>query len=260
MKTFRKIFIGTVLLFYLNGCQKALEAYLGFPMQPENIDAEFVPGLNVFGLIKAGPSMDTLNHFFEVHRILHVFDTAATMTVDEATIELTRHRDGNPSIDYQLRSIANGRYTSPFITTKAGDYWEYRCSYDTFLITATTRVPNQPKIMDGSLSFAENQLVFTIEPDTMAYMYDIYYLSSDDFVFQRKIPQQAIPTEVILDIKQVANTAGGLLYVIAYDANYERYHTTANTFFKPNAFRPRFSTVNGGYGCFGSAHIMELQF
>ncbi|MGD9994510.1 MAG: hypothetical protein AB7S69_14525 [Salinivirgaceae bacterium] len=260
MKTLLKIFIGTGLLFSLSGCQKAMEAYLGFPMQPDNIDAEFKPGLNVFGLIKAGPSMDTLNHFFEVHRILHVFDTAATMTLDEAQIELTRHRDGNPSIDYQLRSIANGRYTSPFITTEAGDYWEYQCIYDTFLIKATTRVPNQPKIMDGSFYFAGNKLHFTLEPDTTAYMYDIYYLSSDDFVHQRKIPQQPDPTAVTLEVKTEPYTQGGLLYVIAYDANYERYHTTANTFFKPNAYRPRFSTVNGGYGCFGSAHILEKQF
>lgn len=260
MKTLLKILIGTGLLISLNGCQKALEAYLGFPMQPENIDAEFKPGLNVFGLIKAGPSMDTINHFFEVHRILHVFDTAATMVIDEANIELTRHRNGNPEVDYLLRSTSNGRYTSPFITTEAGDYWEYQCIYDTFLITATTWVPNQPEIMDGSLSLAGNKLHFTLEPDTTAYMYDIYFISSDDFVYLRKIPQQPDPTVVTLEVKAEPYTQGGLLYVIAYDANYERYHTTANTFFKPNAFRPRFSTVNGGYGCFGSAHIMEKQF
>jgi hypothetical protein len=260
MKTLTKILIGTGLLFSLSGCQKALEAYLGFPMQPENINAEYQPGLNVFGIIKAGPSMDTINHFFEVHRIMHVFDTTATMKVDEATIELTRHRIGNPSVDYLLRSIANGRYTSPFITAEAGDYWEYQCIYDTFLITATTRVPNQPQLIEGSLYFAENKLHFTLESDTTAFMYDIYYLSSNDFVHQRKIPQYPEATEVSLEIKTAPFEQGGLLYVIAYDANYERYHTTANTFFKPNAYRPRFSTVNGGYGCFGSAHIMEKQF
>lgn len=260
MKSLLKILLGTGLLINLSGCQKAMEAYLGFPMQPENINSEFALGLNVFGLIKAGPSTDTLNHYFEVQKILHVFDTAETMTIDEANIELTRHRNGNPSVDYLLRPISNGRYTSPFITTEAGDYWEYQCVYDTFLITATTRVPNQPQLAEGSLVFAANKLSFSLIPDTTAYLYDIYFISSDDFVHQRKIPQHPDSVTVTLDIKNNHNTPGDLLYVIAYDANYERYLTTANTFFKPNAFRPRFSTVNGGYGCFGSAHIMEKRF
>jgi hypothetical protein len=91
-------------------------------------------------------------------------------------------------------------------------------------------------------------------------MYDMYYISSNDFVHLRKIPQYPEAIEVSLEIKTAPFEQGGLLYVIAYDANFERYHTTANTFFKPNAYRPRFSTVNGGYGCFGSAHIMQKQF
>jgi len=39
---------------------------------------------------------------------------------------------------------------------------------------------------------------------------------------------------------------------LKYDKNMVEYITTSNTFFKPNAFRPAFSTVDGGYGTFGA--------
>ncbi|HCC31031.1 MAG TPA: hypothetical protein DEQ03_13450 [Marinilabiliales bacterium] len=63
MRTFRNLITGLFLTGLTSGCQKAFEAYLGLPMQPENINAVFEPGLNIFGIIKAGPSLDTINHF-----------------------------------------------------------------------------------------------------------------------------------------------------------------------------------------------------
>ena len=74
MKLERKFFITTVL-FALLGCEKAMDIFVGMPFQPKNISSEYTPGLNIFGILKAGPSYDTLNHFFEVQILLHPSDT-----------------------------------------------------------------------------------------------------------------------------------------------------------------------------------------
>ncbi len=258
METFIKIALGIFLAANLTACQKIAEAYLGFPLQPKNINAEFEPGLNIFGMIKAGPTMDTINHFFEVQQILSVFDDAETMTINNASIELTRHRSGVPTREYVLFSISSGRYSSSSIAVNGGDFWEYECIYDTFLITAHTQVPQQPTLEEGSITFSENKLAFSINTDSTAFIYDIYYINSEIFVNKRIIPQHHQPTLVELNIPNEPIEQQGLLFVIAYDANYEKYISVSNTFFKPNAFRPQFSTVDGGYGCFGSAHILQV--
>lgn len=259
MRTFRNLITGLFLTGLTSGCQKAFEAYLGLPMQPENINAVFEPGLNIFGIIKAGPSLDTINHFFEVHGILHVFDTSQTMQVDDATIELKRIRTGSPNMDYTLNSVSEGRYSNTFISTLGGDRWEYQCLYDTFLITASTIVPQTPKIQEGSMTFSHQKIRFNITPDSTAFMHDVYYYSINTYDFQRLIPIPDTPTTVEINAIVNQGTHSSVLYVIAYDANYEKYISTSNTFFKPNAYRPRFSTVTGGYGCFCSANILHLQ-
>ncbi len=79
------------------------------------------------------------------------------------------------------------------------------------------------------------------------------------YALKRIVPNNIGNTDVQLKIEYNASGAINLLYVIAYDINYERYVTTSNIFFKPNAFRPRFTTVDGGYGCFGSLNSLEID-
>lgn len=260
MKRILQISLILSIFITFTGCEKALEAYLGFPLQPKNIDAEFTPGLNIFGMLKAGPSLDTLNHIFEVQLMQHVTDTDALKIIYDANIKLTRLRANLPPMEYDLYSLENGDYTNPFLNPQAGDIWNYTCVYDTFLITSQTRIPNEPQIDPNSVKFSDGNIQLTLLPDTSAFMYDVYFIYLQDVSFKRIIPQAGTSTEVTLPLNSNNKGLSGDLFVVAYDANYEKYVTTSNTFFKPNAFRPRFSTVDGGYGCFGSAHIFHQEF
>jgi len=242
------------LVLSLASCEKALEIYIGFPLQPTNINSVYEPGLNVFGVLKAGDTMDTINHYFEVLNIPHVFDTTSDIAVYNAQITLVRNTD-----TLTLSQNDDGLYYNYEIVPVPGDTWGYSCVYDTFNITSATTIPNMPVVDPNSISRSNGSLNFTIDYDSSAFMYDVYYIDEYSFVKKRFVPDNSTDIEVRLDIDYNELSAINLLYVFAYDKNYERYITTSNIFFKPNAFRPRFTTVNGGYGCFGSLSSLQVD-
>jgi len=259
MKNIKIVIVAASLCLTFAGCEKMFEIYMGVPLQPKNINSEYVPGLNIFGMLKAGPTYDTLNHYFEVEQIIYVFDTTTIISIDSAIIELARHQDNGSETKYTLMPYGEGKYTNPFLDAKPGDVWNYQCIYDTFNITSQTLIPNEPQIKEGSLKVTNSNLSFVINTDPTAFMYDVFYIDEMGFYTKRIVPQQGINTEVSFDINFSSNSQINQLFVYAYDKNYEEYITTSNIFFKPNAFRPRFTTVEGGWGCFCSASSLMVD-
>lgn len=257
MKNFQYIFVSVLVLVFFSACQKTLEIYIGLPLQPKNINAIYEPGLNVFGILKAGETLDTINHYFEVQTVPEIFDTTSNLNIFDAQITLTQNRDALNS--YNLFHIGEGRYFHYGIDPKPGDIWEYHCVYDTFDITSTSIVPNMPFIIPESLKQRSSNISFLIKYDSTAFMYDVYYVDQFSYALQRIVPEAERDNNVSLDINTSKKSEFNLLYVIAYDKNYEEYVTTSNIFFKPNAYRPRFTTVNNGFGCFGSLTSLKLD-
>ena len=246
------------LLFVFAGCERAFELYVGIPFQPININSEYEPGLNIFGILKAGPSYDTLNHFFEVQKLLPQSDTAVFFEINEAAINLRYFIDNESPELYLLHNYGGGYYTNNEINPDFGELWSYECEYDSFLVKSQTRIPNEPHLQESSMKTSENTLSFFIQPDSTAFLYEVYYFNESDFIFKRIIPIEDNPTEVILNIKP-DEKAGSKLFVFAYDKNYERYISTSNIFYKPNAYRPKYSSVEGGYGCFCSTASIQIE-
>jgi hypothetical protein len=249
----------TIALF--TNCQKVAEYYIGLPLQPTNINSIYEPGLNVFGMIKAGPTYDSINQYVEVQNILHVFtlaDTFDILSVQEAKITLVQKRNNAIVNEYLLDTI-NWKYYHPAIEAVPGDVWEYECIYDTFRITSASIIPNLPQMVDGSLSNENGMIRFQVEPDSTAFMYDAYFISDKGFALQRIVPNPNQSINVELSIGENWGEHMNQIFVYAYDSKYQQYVTTSNIFFKPNAFRPRFTTVEGGYGCFGTASSLMVE-
>ncbi len=255
MKRINKITIILACALTLFSCQKSLEVYMGLPLQPKNINSEYEPGLNIFGILKTGETLDTVNHYFEVHQLLYVFDTVSNVIVDYANISL-KCINNNTEKKYLLNYVEQGRYHNPVINPKPGDKWEYQCIADTFVVTSVTVIPNKPVIEQGSLQITGNSVSFNIRPDSTAFIYDVYYINNNSFVTNRISATNGIAASVFFN--NIATNGQSVIYVIAYDLNFEKYNTGSNTFFKPNAYRPKYTTVNGGYGCFCSASITKL--
>jgi hypothetical protein len=251
-KTIRLINI-TALLFLINSCNWLGEYYVGINMQPD-IDKEgFKPGLNVFGILKTGESLDTTNHYFEVQQLIFALEPESSMIVENASIKLVRYSLDGVIQQYDLEHIVGGTYKNGMIETNAGDRWEYFCEYDTFAVHSSCIVPMIPQIIRESLVQTKTNLHFDIVYDSSAFIYDVYVIAEKGFAFDRVVANRNANTMVDVQLKAETNFQNGVLYVYAYDKQFESYFSTSSIFFKPNAYRPHFSTVMGGFGVFGAA-------
>jgi len=150
-----------------------------------------------------------------------------------------------------LNPYGEGIFKNSEIETAPGDRWEYLCVADTFSVKSTCIIPNTPQIR--AIEFTpDGHLKFVIPFDSTAFMYDIYLLSNDKFSDMKIVPKKGVDSSVEFKPDWDPQNGSTMLFVFAYDQNLEKYYTTSNTFFKPNAFRPSFSTVEGGYGTFGA--------
>lgn len=246
------IIVVVIASLTFSSCLKIGEYYAGLNLQPEMSNSPFTPGLNVFGVLKTGPDFDTINHYFEVQQLLNIADWSDTLNIVDASIQLVRLTEQGTANNYTLKSTSDVRYIDTTIVVAPGDQWTYVCSYDTFEVTSSCLVPNRPKLIDGSVINEASRLRFTIASDETAFMYLVYLIDGVNVQYEQKVPIAGAQTTFDLSFDWSANNEPRLLYVFAYDQKLEEYYTTSNTFFKPNAYRPLFSTVEGGYGTFGA--------
>ena len=250
-----------MILTFFSGCVKFGEYYAGLTKQPNISEADVQSGLNVYGIIKTGPAIDVKNHYFEVQRILFVWGDYDSLYVNNADVSLTRVPLSGIVENYELKS-GGCTYSNNAIQTAPGDRWFYRCSYDTFIVTASCLVPNEPQLSDLVVRADSGLVDLSISPDSTAFMYNVYLLSDSTHSYiEKKIPVKGVETDYRIKLDWDIRGKMLVLFVFAYDKNLEKYYTTSNIFFKPNAFRPYFSTVDGGYGTFGavSSTMVILQ-
>jgi hypothetical protein len=261
MRRYKKITISLVISAMLfAGCADIGEYYVGLNMQPDMSEAPFEPGLNVFGIVKTGPSFDTANHYFEVHQLADLFNfEEENLIVVDANIILTRQTAGGEVFTYRPEITPDSTYVDREIKVGAGDQWFYTCSYDSFLVESQCIVPAEPQI-NADIKLNGNHLGFSIQPDTTAFMYGVYVIENDNVAFEQILPVPGQVTQVDLSLEWPPEKGRGKVFVFAYDENFRTYYATSNTFFKPNAYRPAFTTVDGGYGVFGAVSSVIVSY
>jgi hypothetical protein len=124
-------------------------------------------------------------------------------------------------------------------------------------LTAETTLPRQPVILNNAFIFSNGNVQFNIVSDTSAYLYDIYLINGSNQFTQRIAPSGSGNT--LVTISTGSPVAGAVLLIYAYDKNLSEYFTQSNLFIKPNTYRPPFTTVENGYGCFGSLNILSIK-
>lgn len=237
------------LLFVLSGCQWVAESYLGLNMQPGMDEADFTPGLNVFGALKAGETLDTINCYFEIQEVKFLGSTFENFSVEDAEIELQCTRTDGTLETYHLTHRENGLYMHANLDINPGEHWAFTCTADTFTVRSECVIPNTPMVQNVSLQ--SNGVQFEIGHDTTAFMYDVYLISGEKVQYNRVVALQTGNTSIQLKTTWTPTAGSTTLYVLAYDRQFERYFSTSSLFFKPNAYRPPFTVVEGGYGVFG---------
>ena len=91
--------------------------------------------------------------------------------------------------------------------------------------------------------------------DSSVVLYDVYLIIGQQAYTNRIQRPETGEIAVIVIIEQ-SGVSVGLLIIYAYDLQLSEY-MTYNVSIKPNTYRSDYSTVDNGFGCFGSFNVFS---
>ena len=235
----------------------------GMGPQPSYIDKhEHKPMLNVFGVLRP----DTLDgkplSFVHLEESVSATSFPDNMLVTDAKIKVFEHDHNlvtdSLELDYtNLNSTFETlEYRNIHFYPLPGLTYGISCVRDGYPeLTSRTTIPLVPAIKENTLFLGADELSFIILRDSLAALYDIYYVNGPNKYSQRIRPPAVGDISVKMDFEPGLTTEGYLI-IYAYDAKLSEY-MTYNVSIKPNTFRSNYSTVENGYGCFGSVNFLR---
>ncbi len=127
-------------------------------------------------------------------------------------------------------------------------------------LTGTTEVPATPEIDTSSISFDGSIFELDLVHDTSAFMCDlVLYYTLDQQLYaerQRVIPDSLTSARIEFTLES-SDAIPVMLEVYAFDINLTLYLNSSFTI-KPQTYYEAVTTVENGYGCFGS--VVRKQF
>ena len=118
-------------------------------------------------------------------------------------------------------------------------------------------MPDPPEIIPTSLEISSGKIEFTVRRDEKAGLYEAVLVGPAGYQSGRFLPPESGDTVVSIQISGESGPPTALI-IYAYDLNLAVY-LTANISIKPNVYQSNFSTVENGYGCFGSLNVREIS-
>lgn len=225
-------------------------------------DSAYTPAMNIFGVLRPDSANGLPMSSVHIERSYPFNQIPDTVVIDDAKVTVYE-MDGNAAVDsaaFQYTDFNSAfttfEYRHETFSPEAGRTYGIACERIGYpRLTATTTVPGVPQIVDDSIRLNSDRLSFTILRDTLAALYDVYYIAGDAVRNARiSRPETGdIKVEIQLEKNDIST---GLLLIYAYDLNLSEY-ITFNVSIKPNTFRSAYSTVQNGFGCFGSLNILK---
>ncbi|NQV41374.1 MAG: DUF4249 family protein [Candidatus Marinimicrobia bacterium] len=231
------------------------------PMPTEIVETKFEPGLNIMGVLRADDQPGT--SFININRALTTEEIYSdTIPNFSPQVDYAKVSSAESAAEYQFRRSEDtsdwGNYFDTTLTVEAGMIYDLEISaagYPT--LTAFTRVPNKPQLVANSLIVSSDAVSFQMQHHASAYEYKLYL-----FFAEAVLEKVVHPTigEIIDIAWGFGNDRGDPIYLqlIALDENLTRYGDSPISFI-PNTYHPDGSTVEGGYGCFGSVSVTSLE-
>lgn len=223
---------------------------------------QFIPGLNILGVIRPDSAGQKSMNLIYLEKVIPAVSPTPDSTVSlDFNLQLYKI-DQQIIVDslcysYHYPDTTYTHHPSNF-GPQAGNHFKIICKSSGLpYLTAETIIPNLPVI--NSVTTNNNKVQFAIDADSTAFLYDVYLFVDEQQYFQRILRAKTGSTTV----EMAANLSNGQhrkLMIYAYDKNLSEYLTTPNLFIKPNTYRPPFSTVRNGYGCFGSLNVLKMEF
>ncbi len=260
-----KIYISLLfIIISFSSCEEFGEFFLGLDQQPEIIEGEFVPGFNILGILRPDTLGGQPASFIRAERVFPALgDTSSPVLIEDANIYVAPSSRPEDSIPFVFTSSDTSynkqNYYPGNFYPMAGKEYKLVCRHAELpTLKATTRVPHEPKVANMKTQAGET-IEFEILADTTAFYHEVYLLQNRQVVDSKNlIPQKGVPTFV--SMQWPGNTLETWIEIYAYDKNMAVYSTSFNTSFNFNRYRPSISTVENGYGCFGSVNKTAIRF
>jgi len=242
-------------------CEKL---FTGFGPQPSYIDTpEYEEKLNILGVLRPDSLQGRSQSFVHVEKAISIYDVDDSLDIQDVEVTIFELEENIPVDTIQLvYSDFNGfydkeEYRDSTFFPHANTTYLVRCKKEGFPeLLGRTTVPSKPEIIPGTVLYADNNLSFAIQPDSLASLYYIYLEVGGTVFFRQFIKQENENINVEFQLKDSNTVHTATVTIITYDYQLSEY-ITYNINVKPNTFRENYSTVEKGYGCFGSLNITE---
>jgi hypothetical protein len=243
MKSKFLIHITISLLLFTSGCSKS-DLFDFAVIRPDSVDSN---------------PMTTFNFEKVIPAISNTYDSTSVIDLNVVVYKINK----GIIID-SLSFIYN--YPDTLITHEPinfspenGNIFKIVCNSTNLpTLTAETYFPNQPVIENNKIIIDSKKVAFSIIADSTAYLYDIYIFDKSNQYYERVLRSKNGNTNIEIATNSTV-TSEAVLVVYAYDKNLSEYLTATNLFYKFNTYRPPFSTVHNGFGCFGSLNILSKK-
>jgi hypothetical protein len=250
-----------VLIFIFISC----DYYLGMNQQPLFEDENIDEGLNIFGLLRPDSIENFNRSFVFVQQIWSAleFDSLSIMWQAEIRVEHLVDNNTVESVDFPMvppdLNFSDSLYRplDHFIPLP-GERYRLICQYEGFPdAVGETVIPSKPGILDNSLEISERNVSFTLVADTLIKMLDVYLVGNNNSWFiNRIVPVVGMDADVELELP--VDPTGMVLTIYSYDVNLAAYYGNANTSLNFNKYRTTITTLQSGYGVFGSLNYVTI--
>lgn len=254
-KTFLHI---SVIVILLISCKDALDVYLGVPLQPRFDTETFQPGLNIFGVIRPDSTNEYNNSFIILQKVTPAVGDSSGWEIDTALVWVSKIYNDQPDsiCEFTLtNSDSTFRETSyrpnSDFNPKQGDVLMAECIYEDLpVLYAKTIIPNKPMSSNSTFNYSNNSIELELLPDTSYFMLDVFVYANSEIIAYQRIPTVDDYNSNI-SISSIYSLPDSVV-VYCYDYNLAVYYLTSNTSLNFNKYRKSFSTVENGFGVFGS--------
>lgn len=242
------------------------EYYIGLNQQPDFTSKIKEEGLNIFGILRPDAVSGFNRSFVYVHRILPALEPEGFYILRSALIKVERiiENEVSDQINFYLTppesAFADTAYRPlTYFSPLEGEHYRITCKYEGMNdAVGETIIPFRPQINTSSLEIDANSISFSLLPDSLCGMIEIYQIRHNAYIaLTRFIPYSDKETNV--ELKLPFDVNGSKLLIYSYDHNMAAYIGNSNISLNFNKYRTSISTLESGYGVFGSMNFTEFE-
>jgi hypothetical protein len=252
----------------LISCEDTLEWYMGLNKQPDFFDGKvYTSSMNVFGIVRPDSSAGKSLSFVHVEKTgpsNNDTNRVSWFVLPDAEVVVQHIKYGNIIAQTEFFydsteiDIINNEYRAEYFDVVPGEIYKMICSHETFdTVFGYTTVPHKPVVRDGSVKMKTNVLEFYIEPDPLSFLYEAVLMFPDTIIYSGYVLPDTNGTLFTVNFTD-SQGLKPLVQVFSYDQNLAAYFSSiTSSIINLNSYRPPFSMVEGGVGCFGSLNLTQ---